>query len=354
MIIEFHRRQDLDSDNTATYQSVPLPFCFVGPRGVGKTSLLASMYQEIKNRGVEGVYIDLHSDVGERTSTLLNNSHLDMLDMIEDTEMYQIVANMGLRGNTEEKTFEFIGEKTIRDTDILKCTNYKRFRFVYQFTDMPGGWYTTHDPKFKDQAKKQLEESFVSFLAIDTPALMRGDASNERSNCSTRIKEWYDNALNTLKNNHHTVIIVLSRCEKFWKQKNEMRERLEKVYGSLIKKLVGNGIAVYLTWIKTLGGVEFSHYEAINSGDGRDKVARFMRTGDYKPENCATPLQLALQHGMASAAHKIEVNFWDEIGIGIGELALKAAKTMADDLRNNLHAGEEGTYYKYDKDPLLK
>ena len=349
MIIEFHRRKDLDSDNTATYQSVPLPFCFVGPRGVGKTSLLASMYQEIKNRGVEGVYIDLHSDVGERTSTQLNNAHLDMLDMIEDTEMYQIVDNMGLTGTIGQKTFEFIGEKTIRDNHILKLTDYKRFRFVYQFTDLPGGWYTTDHQVCKDQAKKRLEESFVSFLAIDTPALMRGDASNKRYNCSTRIEEWYDNALNTLKDNHHTVIIVLSRCEKFWEQKNEMRERLEEVYGSLIKKLVGNGIAVYLTWIKTLGGVEFSHYEKINSGDGRDKVARFMRTGDYKPENCATPLQLALQHGMASAAHMIVVDIWDEMGIGIGELAQEATKTMADELCNNLHAGAEGTYYKYER-----
>lgn len=55
MEIRIVRNKQLDILQTSTkgYETEkPITFCFVGPRGVGKTSLLASMYYEIKQSNV--------------------------------------------------------------------------------------------------------------------------------------------------------------------------------------------------------------------------------------------------------------------------------------------------------------
>lgn len=347
MEIKFERDEKRDTKDTAAYRSSPIKFCFVGPRGVGKTSLLASMYEQIKKNCISSVLVDIHSPLGEKTKPLLDKAHEQMLEMLEETETGAIVSlETGIRGSTDAKVFEFIGKNTVKDTDFVSLTKFKEFYYTFHLTDMPGTWYATDATNVhKDEVREVLKESLVSFLAVDASALMKGGATNMRVNKCSHIDEWYRAAATQLGAAKHTVVIVLSRCEKYWNEKTMMVEKLREVYGGMIAALKQAGVRVYVTWVKTVGGLEFSHFDTERLEDGSKRsVPRFTRTGDYEPENCATPLQLALHHGLQRAVEAIPVDVWAKLGFNIKELAVKAAANLADELNKGLDAGGEGTY----------
>lgn len=351
MKINFKRYERRDYEDTRTYRSNPIKFCFVGPRGVGKTSLLASMFEEIKKNRIKELLVDVHEEgeeaLGPSTSKRLDRSLQKMLEMVEETELGAVVeTTLGITGNQESSVSEFIGEYIVEDEDFFSRSKYKRFDFVFHLTDMPGQWYDLESPN-KEQAESILKESLVSFLAVDAPALMNGLATCNRVNKNNIISQWYDEAAAQLAANKHTVVIVLSRCEKYWNDKDGLLDKLQETYGSMICSLKHVGVDVYVTWVKTIGGLEFSHFDTKRKEDGtKDSIARFLRTGEYKSENCATPLQLALQHGLVRAAETIPTDILDALGLDVNGLAVKAAQRFADILHERLNAGSEGTYKK--------
>lgn len=331
---------------TDIYDATPIKFCFVGPRGVGKTSLLASMYQQIKEKQISNVFVDIDTELGVKTNEVLATSHADMEEMIDDTEKGGCVdVFSGLKGSQDENEFEFIGDYTVEDYDWISTSKYKRFRFHFQFVDMPGTWYENEGAVHKEEVKAHLLSSQVSFLAVDTPSLMKGGATMLRNNKVSAISGWYNSFASALGAENHTVIVVLSRCEAFWKQKEEMLQAVQQHYGAMINRLKENGVVVYVTWVKTLGGIEFSHFDKVVDADGnRKSVTRFIRTGDYSPENCATPMQLALKYGLVRAAESIPVGLLAKLGFSIKELAVKGATNFADLLHDKLDAGAENTF----------
>ncbi|MBQ3525415.1 MAG: ATP-binding protein [Akkermansia sp.] len=349
---DYNSRSELDYHQTSVYEFTPIPICFVGARGVGKTSLLASMHYEIKKGGVDSISIDhVNSEKGAETLIALDEAYMDMLDMIEDTEKGQIVQNGGISGSQDLNIYEFIGKYKIEDKSFIRRSDFKEFRFPFHFIDLPGTWYTDND-SHKDEVNEALVNSVASFVAVDTPALMKGVATCERNNKIMKIESWYDNLKDVLAANGHAVIFVLSKAEKYWNDFDGIKQKMEECYGSLITKLKNAGVDVYATKIKTLGGIEFSHYdrERLSTGERADH-ARFMRTGNYKPENCATPLQLALKHGLVHVAKNLpEASIIDKIGELLGltnrDIAIESAKALAQDLHDRVRAGEDFSYIK--------
>ena len=344
---DYNSRSELDYHQTSVHEFTPIPICFVGARGVGKTSLLASMHQEIKKGGVDSISIDhVNSEKGAETLIALDEAYMDMLDMIEDTEKGQIVQNGGISGSQDLNIYEFIGKYKIEDKSLIRFSKFKEFRFPFHFIDLPGGWYTDTE-SHKDEVNEVLVNSVASFVAVDTPALMRGAATCERNNKIMKIESWYDNLKDVLAANGHAVIFVLSKAEKYWDNFECLKQKMEECYGSLITKLKNAGVDVYATKIKTLGGIVFSHYdkERLPSGERVDH-ARFMRTGDYKPENCATPLQLALKHGLVHVAKNTPpgnpiINMFTN-----RDIAIQSATALAQDLYDRVRAGEDFSYIK--------
>ena len=309
------------------------------------------MHYEIKKGGVDSISIDhVNSEKGAETLIALDEAYMDMLDMIEDTEKGQIVQNGGISGSQDLNIYEFIGKHKIKDKSVIRRSDFKEFRFPFHFIDLPGGWYTDTD-SHKDEINEVLVNSVASFVAVDTPALMKGVATCERNNKIMKIESWYDNLKDVLAANGHAVIFVLSKAEKYWNNFDGLKQKMEECYGSLITKLKNAGVDVYATKIKTLGGIEFSHYdrERLSTGERVDH-ARFMRTGNYKPENCATPLQLALKHGLVQVAKKLPKGALDVVveflGMSNRELAIKSATALAQDLHDRVRAGEDFSYIK--------
>lgn len=342
--IAYINNEDLSNKtpNTSVFDFSPIPFCFVGARGVGKTSLLASMYEQIKNKKIENFFFDTDTEAGINTQTRLHEAKELMLEMIEDTELHGLVkAGLGIKGSTDIRYYEIAGEKTEPDQTFFKRTPFKKFRYKFGFTDLPGEYFTGEIQE-RQKAQEVLQNSLVSFLAVDTPALMDSKHKQTRNNKVDYIENMYKQ---TEWTNQHTVIIVLSRCEKYWNQRDEMLNKLREYYENFYNILKSKNIRVFVTWVKTLGGMEFSHYTKKEDGNGKKvDIAHFIRVGDYEPENCATPLQLALKHGLSELANLIKPGWGSALGFTNTGLAKQATDNLATMLFDSLSAGKTGTY----------
>lgn len=333
-----------------SYVCTPQHFCFVGPRGVGKTSLLASMFHELTHKKLcDDFIIDTSTPDGLRTLKSLSAAKKAMLDMIYKTDgAYDTIDDgLGIKGLYDERIYEFMGKTTVKDDSwIARKTRSteKEFRFIFHFTDMPGGWYDSDDEAIRAKVRQYLTESSVSFLAIDTPPLMESPAHCHDLNKADIITSWYENALDTLSERGHTVIMVLTRCERYWSKKAEMLERLRSTYDILLRKLNNKHIRVYATYVKTLGGVEFEKFETKQTGATTLEVARFRRNGsEYSPENCATPLQLALKHGLMDTILRLKdkkngffTSLLAKCSLNNIDLVIQAAGHLADELDSKI------------------
>lgn len=352
-----YEKKDLPGvQGKVVYEFRPLHYCFVGPRGVGKSSLLASMYHELEEkRHIDNFYIDISTGTGRRTQVRLSNAKKEMLSMLTESAPYATAAlGLGLRGDADEMSvYEFVGRSTVQDTSLtarLLGRERKEFRFPFRFIDMPGGWYRAEriDDETAARVKNTLEASSVSFLAIDTPALMESPALCMEYNRVDTIKAWYEASLDRLSEQQHTVVMVLSRCERYCGDKRAMYDRLRSTYATLIRKLKNAGIKVYATYVQTLGGMEFETYETVQRSNLSLKVARFIKTGDYAPENCATPLLLALRHGLLRSLEQLHskkennrlVAWCAALGWNNVDAALQAARELIEVLDERVQTAQ--------------
>lgn len=291
-----------------TYRFNPIKITFVGARGTGKTSLMASMYHELKEKGVSSF------SVTPETGRVLQETYGDMLEMIEDTPLNDIVENAGISGSSVRDAYTFEGRESM---------DGMQFIFPFEFTDMPGGWYTDAEAAalHEQEVRDMLLESSASFLVVDAPALFKGGSVHVKDNKTTAVETWYRNNMELLAQRNHTVILVLSRCERFLSDNNmkkELFDKARKEYGLLVRDLRVAGVQVVCSWVETLGGVQFFKYEKDDDGVKR---AKFIRTGDYEPRNCAMPLILALRHGMKEIEDHLRReldDFWEGIAAFLG------------------------------------
>lgn len=298
-----------------TYQFNPIKIAFVGARGTGKTSLMASMYHELKEKGVSSF------SVTTETGRILQETYGDMLEMIEDTPLNDIVETTGIAGSSGRDAYVFEGRESVDDM---------QFVFPFEFTDMPGGWYTDAEAAalHEEEVRDILLDSSASFLVVDAPALFKGGSVHVKDNKTTAVETWYRSNMGLLAQRNHTVILVLSRCERFLSDndmKRELFDKARKEYGLLVRDLRSAGVHVVCSWVETLGGVQFFKYEKDDAGVKR---AKFIKTGDYEPRNCAMPLILALRHGMKEIEDRLRDeldDFWE--GIATFFLSIFGLKT---------------------------
>lgn len=108
---------DFDYSKTSgkkdSYVCTPQHFCFVGPHGVGKTSLLASMFHELTHKKLcDDFLIDTSTPNGRRTLKSLSAAKKAMLDMIYKTDgAYDTIDDgLGIRGAVRRTLLRIHGQ----------------------------------------------------------------------------------------------------------------------------------------------------------------------------------------------------------------------------------------------------
>ena len=262
----------------------------VGPDGVGKTTLLATMYHEL---------------------SLMNNS-----------SGFEFTANEDTRHDLQEayqKLSRIITQPTFTQTgSLLKGTAgivERQFEILFKgkkelelaFCDIAGGLIRSkeNNPDF-DDFKNKLKEALVIINVIDGSALVEGN--DELLNSKNDPIQVYDLLRSKLLDEQNVMLLfVITKCEAWLK--NESRQKqleaaFEKRY-ELILKLIGeseNAVGVLIP-VKTLGCVEFTHI--------LEKEIIFVRKPNlqFKPENIDQPLRYAL--AFALLQHHQNRNRWN-------------------------------------------
>ena len=233
-------------------QATELQIAMLGASGVGKTTLLTSMYEQFEETTRE-VNIQLKPANPYTEQTL--QKYLKQLRSLAET----FEAKEGLRGTAATagpnsiKPFNFTIGKKADKPSLQLC-----------FRDYPGGYISSQDITEKRYVRKLLEQSAAVVVAIDTPAIMEVKGKwHQLRNKPNDITELFKIAYRNL-NEPKLVILAPVKCETYVQDEESAHllcQRIEQEYARLLEFFQAPGladkVAVVITPVQTVGCVIF-------------------------------------------------------------------------------------------------
>jgi GTPase SAR1 family protein len=263
----------------------------VGPRGVGKTSLLAAMYGELKTE-LKKAGCSFMMEAGPTNRAI--NERLRELKRVASGSGVKIQTGEGIDATAQEETFTF--HLDVGDGGEPEAT--------LEFIDLPGGWYTaTGDYQRADEV---LANSHVSFLAVDATALMESPTKVNQDlgkyHDDINAPDYIQNAYERVKlKDTHTVVLTLIRAETYIKKGKlpALIRKTQQAYSGLAEILNRNGVHLIGCYVETVGSLYFN---AFNEKEGvvSSEFVRDPKKG-YSPCRCAVPLRIAALASLRAA-----------------------------------------------------
>lgn len=251
----------------------------LGPSRVGKSSLLATMYREIRVLDTDFTL----NPVGE-TEDLLDAAYEELSEILGEPKYTEVTK--GKKGNEGFTEHEF----------EVGFENSHAFNLV--FHDFRGGALMKNGDELKE-LQQRISLSHVIFNVLDSVALMECDKiRSDKLNGHSRIVTQLDKSMTD--GEKYLIVFVLVKCEKYMKKaadRKELMARFEERHKAVLKLIdkknkSSNKIASLVIPVKTLGCVEFAYL----NDDGHFV---FVRKGDeFKPEDVDQPLRYALSFAL--------------------------------------------------------
>jgi hypothetical protein len=257
----------------------------LGPKGAGKTSLLASLYDQFPT--VVGTTSLEMSTTDQGTRTTLEGYRQDL----------RVFA----RGVQREPGIK--GSENVREYLIGLGTRGKRPpQMTLRFTDAPGHVLLDTGP-MRERLDRAVSRSAVLFIAVDSPALMERDGRyNDEINKPELVMEFVRDALGA--SGQRLIVFVPLKCERYVETVSgarELADMVKKRYASLVDHIsvlsveAGEARAgAVLTPVQTVGSMRFSRFDTSN--EGVREVFRPTRLGEgYAPRDTDQPLRWMLR-----------------------------------------------------------
>ena len=290
----------------------------MGPRRCGKTSLLTAI-QDCIETSIAGTPIRFtyRGDDSSEDVELFNKQRKNLIAFAQEpkNESREGKGNSGIVATDEVRIFDFV------------MYHYKSPKELYmvRFVDIPGEAFITNP----DAVNKVVARSNMILVAIDTPALMSGDASKS-NNCNEirTISDYLSNHLsnsseNTSENDilPRLISFVPLKCERYHKMDKfsdnnsnmtKVADEVYKQYGNAIKNLCMNdNLAVAITPVLTVGGVIFSSYET-GKTDGKGlPISNYIVDASnpgYNPLYCEQPFLYFIVF-FSNYLEKVRINY---------------------------------------------
>jgi hypothetical protein len=265
-----------------------LTVSMLGPSGVGKTSLLATMYDQMENV-ITRADLQVAPDVQDAQ---ILDEQIVRLKRLFATDGLKFDPSNGIQGNVDWRSFKFgLGRRG------------RRAALQLQFVDYPGGWIeNTNEQGRLTWVLNLLRDSDAILIPIDAPALMERDGLWHRErNRPDLIFNLIQSAYEDLRA-PRLIILAPIRCELYLNDRDfvkEMSERVQVGYDKLLAHLgygdLANLIAVVIAPVQTLG-------EIIFHGSPKNRYHPvFMKTqpdAQYSPQDSEQPLRYLLRFAM--------------------------------------------------------
>lgn len=243
--------------------AAPLKVLMVGGRRCGKTSALASMFEQMINGEVKNYFsVSDRTHLETKDSTRqdsLGEKTLELQYMLEthkgDSRIFLVDKGPNIHVWKYKLHLQIPGSN--REMDI-------------EFLDCPGEFFETSS-RHAPETEEYIKECDVFVVVIDTPYLMgpveeqTKDICPESINIGTNRVGDIHNFLTHINDNDgkdaKMVVFVPLKCEKWVKEKriNQVTERIKDVYGTCIKNLMAySKMAISILPMETSGNILFS------------------------------------------------------------------------------------------------
>ncbi len=273
--------------------------CMMGARGVGKTSVLTSMFSNL-NKASENENLQLlTADNPESGINLTENELLNKLaelkEMYNCTDPDGLITSGGIEASAEVRSYDFsFGIKGKRPCIHL------------QVKDFPGEYISSRP----DEVGRYIDESNAVIIAIDSVYLMECSGMyNDTVNRPSEITSFFKSTFANLDEDK-LVLLVPLKCEKYFAENrtDELLDAVENCYKELIdffgSSRLKSKVACAVTPILTTGTVVFKKFKTDDGGNvimlkNRPVPAKAyysLLTPDavYSPEYCEQPLYYLL------------------------------------------------------------
>lgn len=259
-------------------QEIPvLNVTMLGPSGVGKTSLLAAMYDQFDN-----VSRDLQLLAEEESQSDLE-IRLKELKSLVNCSSIKLTDDVTQTFNPRSFKFEFGQTGTTPALEI-------------NFQDYPGEWLKKDE--HKNQVKELIRESVAVLIPIDTPPLMeRGGKYHEEFNHPTQLNDLFKTIYKDL-DSPRLVILAPVKCEKYMNNPPELFRKVREGYQKMLNQFASEKllpkVAVVIAPVQTVGSVVFSRVEELDN----QPIFYFRKaqpSDPYQPKNTEVPLRYLLR-----------------------------------------------------------
>ncbi|MGL4500780.1 MAG: hypothetical protein ACRCU2_17055 [Planktothrix sp.] len=279
-------------------QELPvLNVTMLGPTGVGKTSLLAAMYDQFDN-----VSQDLQLVAEEQSKLELDIRLKELKSLVECSSIKVQDGVSGTEGKPRSFKFEF-GQTGTAPALQINFQDYKGRSLI--------------ENEHKNQVKELIRESVAVLIPIDTPLLMEsGGKYHEEFNEPTQLNDLFKTIYKDL-DSPRLVILAPVKCEKYMKNPSELfakvREGYQKMLNQFASEKLSPKVAVVITPVQTVGSVVFSRVKE-NPDNQPIFYFRKRQPGDpYQPKNTEVPLRYLLRFLLKLHLDKKRASVWSRI-----------------------------------------
>ena len=234
----------------------------LGGRRIGKTTILASMYNCIKNN-------NFFSDTPFIYNPDNFTSEEALVAKANELKKYFINASK----NENFSTDDIPTEGDITYSYVLKLKNKEKSEIGIEYYDYPGEWLTKEE-KY-EKMKEEIKKSHILVIVLDTPYLMEEDGyyNEDRNHCyliTTKVMGSFIGTTNNEFIKDKMVLFLPIKCE-YKAEKGDISKVTDSVkreYESLISSLKDCNCTIAILPILTLGTALFTDFER----DSKDKL----------------------------------------------------------------------------------
>jgi len=287
---------------------ITIKIAMVGPSGVGKTSLLASMAERM-DRDVEKLGFRFHAEETGTKDCL--EQALRALESLATGHAGSVDLFMGPDRTGGERPFHFkLTKPGVDRFPILK----------FVFSDIPGGWYTEEGKEHEIRGVMNDADAFI--VTVDSVALMEAEGSyNDKTNASTGIVDKVVKAVmqRPKSNPPPLVMVVATKAETYFENERlndslrpgdrrklgvrELQLELQERYGGF-RALKHLSAEVKGCAVETVGNIVFNHIQ--NDAETNALVTfRRIRQKGYKPRFSSLPMRMILTTIMRRATQNL-------------------------------------------------